>query len=169
MSSSSNKNRAFFRSESLCERVRFLFSSIVLGLARCDAQDLSSIHAGNDQYRYDRHKGSRYNYFQGALLFVSVVGWILWVYFYIKHICQEMLENGTITPKKLTVYIMYRIYQGDSKGMFNMLWSTSVVKITTYYQNPAIAIKQNILSHTNASVSSYDVVNREGDCAVIVE
>ena len=42
-------------------------------------------------------------------------------------------------------------------------------KTLTFTKNPVFAIKQNILSHTNASVSSYDVVNREGDCAVIVQ
>jgi hypothetical protein len=38
----------------------------------------------------------------------------------------------------------------------------------TFTKNPTIAIRQNILSHTNGSMGSYDV-NRGGDCAVIVQ
>jgi len=37
----------------------------------------------------------------------------------------------------------------------------------TFTKNPAIAIRQNILSHTNGIVISHDL-NRGGDCAVIV-
>ena len=37
-----------------------------------------------------------------------------------------------------------------------------------YTKNVTIAIGQNLLTHTNGIVSSYNV-NREGDCAVIVQ